>query len=73
MATTCTKCGKDVDTLAKRIHRCRSPRVYKPEQGNQLVLGSFAGRGFGIRPYLRKSREEREERRRYLARVESTE
>jgi len=63
MATFCSKCGKDVDTLAKRIHRCGKSRIRQSslsveDKSEQTVLGYFRGRGFGPRPYLRKRRKE---------------
>ena len=38
MATTCSKCGRDVDTLAKRRHRCVKVKVKVVTPGNQFVF-----------------------------------
>lgn len=57
MATSCVKCGKEVDTLAKRRHRCRIARTPVTEsESDQWTLGFYRGRGCGKAPYLRKSR-----------------
>ena len=55
----CSKCGVEVDTLAKRRHRCRTKKVDNQGErdsssSSQMILGFFRGRGFGPRPYLRK-------------------
>lgn len=74
----CSKCGVEVDTLAKRRHRCRTKKVRNQGEqefrsSSQMIFGFYRGRGFGPRPYLRKRRQKWWERRRYLPRVDSTE
>ncbi len=42
MATQCSKCGRDVNTLAKRRHRCVKVKQKVVPTGSQLVFG-YAG------------------------------
>jgi hypothetical protein len=38
MATQCSKCGRDVNTLAKRRHRCVKVKLKVDPIGSQLVF-----------------------------------
>lgn len=41
MATNCVKCGRDVDTLAKRRHRCVKVKVKVKDDTFQEGLRAF--------------------------------